>query len=429
MTVESIASLWAATASTPQPACPVLTEDLEADVAVIGGGFAGLSTALHLSEAGAAVCLLEAQEIGNGASGRNGGQLNPGVKLGLEALAQRFGEAGRGLFNLGEEAVDFVAELIARHSLRCNFIRPGVLRLAHSTGALGTLKEAHSALRHRGIATEMLSARDVEIIAGTRRYVGGMLDPRGGNLHPLELARELARVAMAAGARLYSRSRAIALEQVGDRWKVRCAEGSVLARKVVIATNGYTDGLVPGLARSLLPVNSFQVATEPIGPEIDEAILPQRHAVYDSRRLLLYFRKSPDGRVMLGGRASFSSERAGSRITSDYSMLERVLRELFPQLEGIGIAHRWTGLVCITPDFLPHYHEPAPNVHIALGFNGRGVALSIRTGKWLANTLLGRPDSGGIPRTKITPIPFHAWRAPALNLIMQWNSFMDRIGR
>lgn len=424
-----ISNLWAATARVAQPDCPILTEDLEADVAVIGGGFTGLSTALHLSESGVDVCLVEAEEIGHGASGRNGGQLNPGIKLGLDALLQRFGEAGRGLFNLGEEAVDFVADLVSRHCLRCNFVRPGLIRLAHSPTAMTALVEVHDLLRARGIAAEVLTARDVELLTGTRRYIGGLLDPRGGSLHPLEFARELALVAIKAGARLYSKTKAIALEQQGGRWVVRCTGGSVRAEKVIIATNGYTDGLVPNLARSVLPVNSFQIATEPIGEDLNRLILPQGHAVYDSRRLLLYFRKSPDGRVMLGGRASFSSRGTGVRSAADYAILERVLRELFPPLEEIGISHRWTGLVCITPDFLPHYHEPAPGIHIVLGFNGRGVALATRTGAWLANTLLGRQDSGGIPKTEIKPIPFHGWRSPVLNALMKWNSYMDWLGR
>jgi glycine/D-amino acid oxidase-like deaminating enzyme len=256
-----------------------------------------------------------------------------------------------------------------------------------------------------------------------------MIDPRGGNLHPLDLARELARAATESGARIFVRSPARSLRHEGGRWVVECGGGTIRARDVVVTTNAYTDGLVAGLAQSILPVNSFQIATEPIGAALDREILPQLQAVYDSRRLVLYFRKTHDGRVMLGGRASFSSADHDHARAADYDVLVDVLRGIFPQLKDVRAAYRWTGLVCITPDFLPHYHAPQPGLHVALGFNGRGVAMANRTGAWLARKLLGQPDSGEIPPTDIHPIPMHAWRAPALHAAMQWNRFMDFVGR
>jgi sarcosine oxidase len=422
-------SVWSATAAIRAPACEPLEEDAQADVAIVGGGFCGLSSALHLAEMGVKVRLMEAHSIGFGASGRNGGQANPGVKLGEEALAARFGEAGRGLFRLGEEAVDFLADLVARKGLECRFRKPGVIRLAHSEAALRATQEACEALRKRGIAADLLSAREAAEMVGTRHYSGGMIDPRGGNLHPLDLARELARAAGEAGARIHADSPVTGLSQVGDRWKVSTAQGGVTADQVLIATNGYTDGLVPFLARSLLPVNSFQIATEPIDPAVCEDILPGGQAAYDSRRLILYFRKTADRRVILGGRASFSTSRDDRRSAGDYDVLVQVLHQLFPRLTRTRIAHRWTGLVCITPDFLPRYHAPAPGLHVALGFNGRGVAMATRTGAWLARKLTGREDTGEIPATPIRPIPFHAVREPFLDLAMRWNHLMDRLGR
>lgn len=427
--VRQSTSLWAATAGRPAVSYGRLEGQAEADVAVVGGGFCGLSTALHLAEAGVSVRLLEAHAIGYGASGRNGGQANPGLKLGEADLAARFGEAGRGLFRLGEEAVDFLGELIQRKNLACQFRRPGVIRLAHSETAKQAMTDACAALVKRGIQARLLSAADVDGMVGTRRYQGGLLDPRGGNLHPLDLARELARVATEAGARLHAESRALSLARVGDRWEVATEHGRVLAHQVVVATNAHSDGLVPGLAASVLPVNSFQVATEPLDRASGDAILPGGQAVYDSRRLVLYFRKTPGGQVLLGGRASFSSSADDTRRAADYDVLTGVLHGIFPSLRGVAIAHRWTGLVCLTPDFLPHYHAPAPGLHIALGFNGRGVAMSNRTGAWLARKVTGRDDTGEIPATDIARIPFHAARGPVLNAIMHWNHWLDRIGR
>jgi sarcosine oxidase len=215
---------------------------------------------------------------------------------------------------------------------------------------------------------------------------------------------------------------------VQDQWEVSTESGRVLADQVVIATNAYSDGLVPGLATSVLPVNSFQIATQPVTGAAGGEILPGGQAVYDSRRLILYFRKTPDSHILLGGRASFSSSRDDKRQAADYDVLARVLHNLFPGLRTVPITYRWTGSVCITPDFLPYYHVPKPNLHIALGFNGRGVAMATRTGAWLARKLTGYDDTGGIPATGIGRIPFHAFRSPVLDAVMRWNHWLDRLG-
>lgn len=429
MSRGNFTSIWSATANVPATTYDRLNDQVEADVAIIGGGYCGLSTALHLAEAGVSVCLLEAETIGFGASGRNGGHANPGFKFGQDILTKKYGDAGRGMFRMGEEAVDFLADLIARKNLNCRFRRPGVIRLAHSPYALQAAKEAYQGLVDRGIPARFLSADEASELVGSRRYLGGLIDPRAGNLHPLDLSRELARAAAEAGVRVYTNSRVTALTPKGDRWQVTTPSGHVLANQVVVATNAYTEQLIPGLAASVVPVNSFQVATEPVDGPVGDAILPGGHAVYDSRRLVLYFRKTPEGRVMVGGRASFSGSANDQRDAGDYSVLERVVSDIFPSLKGVPIVYRWTGLVCITPDFLPHYHVPAPGLHVALGFNGRGVAMANRVGAWLANTLTGREDTGGIPETPISPIPFHAFRRPALDVYMRWNAWMDKLGR
>ena len=420
-------SLWSATASVRRVSYPILDTDLRADVAIVGGGYMGLSSALHLAEAGRSVVVLEAEDIGYGASGRNGGQANPGLRVTEAQLVQRFGERGRGLFRLGEEATDFLADLVHRKGLSCSFVRPGLIRLAHSDKALAGLEAFHKGATARGIATRMLSRDETSEMVGHVRYVGGLFDPRGGSVHPLDLAREIARVACDAGTRIFTRSQVTALVPGGGGWVAHSQRGAVTARQVIVATNGYSDGLVSGLARSLLPVNSFQIATAPLCSAAARRILPGGHAAYDSRRLVLYFRKSPDGRVILGGRASFSSARAHGS-AGDYRVLERVVRGIFPALAVVPITHRWTGLVCLTPDSMPHYHVPAPGLHVVVGFNGRGVALAHRAGAWMARKLTGAIDSGGIPETPVSPIPLHAFRAPAANAVMRWHYAMDWLG-
>jgi sarcosine oxidase len=421
-------SLWIASASQPRFEAPPLEGERLAELAIIGGGFTGLSAALHAAELGCEVVVLEAETIGFGASGRNGGQVNPGVKWDEAALAARFGTAGRALFRLGQEAPDFLADLVARKGLNCRFERRGLIRLAHNPRALAAVRDAGAALRKAGIAVEDLDAGAVAARVGTARYLGGLYDPRGGSVHPFELAQQLARAAAAAGAAIHAGSPALSLQRQGDRWRVATARGTVLAKKLLVATNAYSDALIPGLAQTLLPVNSFQIATAPLGALADE-ILPGGETVYDSRRLVLYFRKSPDGRLMLGGRASFSSSRNASGRVADYSVLHAVLRGIFPAVGDLAIDYRWTGLVGITLDHLPHYHALADDLHILVGYNGRGVALANRAGAWLGRKLAGRPEDLVLPAVPIRPFPLHAWRETVLNLGMQWNRLLDLVGR
>ncbi|MDR0809005.1 MAG: FAD-binding oxidoreductase, partial [Gemmobacter sp.] len=374
--------------------------------------------------------LLEAGDIGYGASGRNGGQVNPGLKHGLSALKAKFGsEAGAAFWRMGQEAPDFLVGLIRRLNLDCGLEENGLIRLAHNRVAARKMWEAADELEGQGLAIRRFPDRDaVAAVTGTSRYLGGFTDPRGRAVRPQDLASELARAAARAGAMLHPQSPVTRLQPSGSGWRVLTARDEVLAREVIVATNGYTGGLVPDLARSLLPVNSFQIATGRLDPGLSAQILPGRQTVYDSRRLILYFRKTSDDRVVLGGRASFSSARGTGGRVPDYSALKRVLHGIFPQLEGVAVEMRWAGLVCITRDFLPHYHQPSPGLHVVLGYNGRGVALANRAGAWIARHLSGVADSVAMPPVPITPVPFHRWREPLLNLAMKGQHLMDLAG-
>lgn len=422
-----MASLWAASAAAPAFSAPSLQDKRKVELAIIGGGFTGLSAALHAAELGCSVALLEAATIGYGASGRNGGQVNPGIKLDEQGMVARFGDSGRNLYRLGQEAPDYLADLVARKNLHCSFARKGLIRLAHNARALSVVRDAATAMRKAGIAVEDLDAAQVQQRVGTARYPGGLIDPRGASVHPLDLACELARAGREVGAAIFEHSPVVSLQRQAGLWHLATSNGAVIARRVLVATNAYTDALVPGLAQTLLPVNSFQIATAPLG-QLASHIIPGEQTVYDSRRLILYFRKSPDGRLMLGGRASFSSSRNASDKVADYSVLENVLHGIFPQLADLPIAYRWTGLVGVTADHLPHYHALPDDLHVMLGYNGRGVALSNRLGAWIGRKLAGKPESLEIPSVPIRPFPFHPWRETVLNLGMQWNRLLDVFG-
>lgn len=420
-------SLWNATSHVPASVFGPPDTALTVDVAIVGGGYTGLCAALHLAEAGRDVCVLEGTEIGYGASGRNGGQVLAGLKLGETELTARFGEPGRRLFEMAEGAPDFVALLLARKSMRCRFERSGALRLPHNEAARKRVFAAALDMQRRGVDVRWLDAAETARAVGSSSYPGALLDTRAGSIHPLEYVRELARVTQEAGARIHTRTPALKLEQTGGEWIVHTPAAPVRAKTVLVATNGYSDGLIPGLARTLLPVNSFQVATAPLDAGHLAHLMIGNPCAYETRRMAIYFRKSFDGRFVFGGRASFSSREAGAP-AADYSVMIREMHARFPSLREVPVEHRWTGLVCITPDFIPHYHEPAPNLKVLLGFNGRGVALATRAGAWVAHRIAGLHDEGDMPVTPIRPIPFHGLRAPALNLAMQYYRLLDAFG-
>ena len=419
------ASLWAATAP-PGPPLERFARSLSTEVAVIGAGYTGLSTALHLASAGVECAVIDRHEPGWGASGRNGGQVLSGLRLQRVELRRIFGpEISDRAYETVETAADFLFGLVERHGIDCDLVKGGSIRLAHTERGMALLRQNHAVLVSEGVRSRLLDADAVAREVGTRAYVGGRFDPRSGTLHPLKYARGLASAALGAGATLYRDSPATALRRDGGRWRVTTEAGEILASKVVIATNGYTDHLWPGLAETVLPLNSFQVATAPLTQAQQAAILPGGACFSDTRRLILYAQRTRDHRLVLGGRASFTlADRA-----ADYDVLRRVLTGLFPQLRDTPIEYRWVGRLALTRDFLPHLHAPAPGLLIAVGFNGKGVAMTTLMGKILADHIRAPAEPPAYPVTDVRPIPFHAFRQPALHLAMYYQTLMDRLGR
>jgi len=418
-------SLWAATAP-PGPSLERLKGSITTEVGVVGAGYTGLSTALHLASAGIECAVIDRHEPGWGASGRNGGQVLAGLRPQRAELRRVFGPArGDRTYEMVETAADFLFALVECHGIDCDLVKGGSIRLAHTERDMALLRESHATLVSEGVASRLLDAEAVAREVGTRAYIGGRFDPRSGTLHPLKYARGLARAALSAGAVLYRDSPATAIGRDGTRWRVATDGGEIVASKVVIATNGYTDRLWPGLAETMLPLNSFQVATAPLADAERETILPGGACFSDTRRLILYAQRTRDHRLVLGGRASFTlAERA-----ADYDVLRRVLTGLFPQLRDTPIDYRWVGRVALTRDFLPHLHTPAPGLMIAVGFNGKGVAMTTLMGKILADQLSAPTEPPAYPVADIKQIPFHALRQPALHLAMYYQTLMDRLGR
>ena len=416
-------SLWAATAP-PAPPTPALDAPARADVCIVGGGYCGLSAALHLAQAGADVVLLEAREPGWGGSGRNGGQVIPGLKCDPSELVARFGpDRGRALVDFAGRTADAVFDLIDRHAMDVPRRRAGWIQGAHTEAGLREAERRAAQWAGLGIATQTLNRSDVAAKLGASAYLGGWVDPRGGAINPLAFARGLAREAIGAGARIHGLSAAIKLERNGARWRVVTDRGvGVDAGRVLVAANAYADDLVPGLRKTVIAVNSFQIATQPLSDEVRQTILPEGHVASDTRKLLLYFRLDGEGRLLMGGRGRFGEP---SR-PSDWAHLERVLGKLFPQAKSAPIAFRWGGRVAVTRDFLPHLHEPAPGLVVDIGCMGRGVGLQTLMGKALAAYLgSGRSADLPLPITPIKPIPIHALNRLYLAAIMAWYRMTD----
>jgi glycine/D-amino acid oxidase-like deaminating enzyme len=417
-------SLWAATAP-PAPDTPKLEGEARTDAVIVGGGFTGLSAALHLAETGAKVILLEAAEPGWGASGRNGGQVIAGFKYDPGELAAKFGPvAGVRLAEFADGTADLVFGLIERYKISCTAARTGWIQAAHCAKARRTLENRAGHWQRLGAPVEVLDAKAVAAATGTEIYSGAMLDRRGGVLQPLAYARGLAKAAQAVGAQIHGESPARRIVPDGKSWRVESSQGAVIANQVLLCTNAYTDALWPGLARSVIPAFSYQIATVPLGDNLRAGILPKGEGVSDTRRLLRYFRLDPQGRLILGGRGRFKE----TEEPAFYRGIANELRGLFPRLETVDLEFHWSGQVALTLDHMPHLHELAPGVTAALGYNGRGVAMATAVGKLLAERVQGRPLADlPLPASPLKPVPFHGLRQPALAAAVTWKRALDRI--
>ena len=418
-------SLYADTAP-PPVATPALDADRNVSVAIIGGGFAGLSTALHLAEQGTGAIVLEAREPGWGASGNNGGQLNPGLKLDPDAVEATFGaDLGRRMIAFAYNTPVFTFELIRRLGIACEARQNGTLRAAcHESHAAAVETTAQQCIR-RGMPVTILDRNALREVTGTDRYARAMFDPRGGDVQPLSYARGLARAALARGAAIHGQTPAMSLRREGGRWRIETPRAAVRAEKVLIATNGFTGDLWPGLSRTIVPLFSSIAATEPLPEEIARQVMPTRSVLYESGHITVYYRLDASNRLLMGGRGPMHWIRDPSAV----AYLMRYAPKLWPALEGIKWTHGWNSRLATTTDHYPHVHEPAAGVLIYLGCNGRGVALASAMGQQLARRLTGGETAAiDLPITGIKPIRFHALWPLAVKSVVLYGRIRDRLG-
>lgn len=417
-------SYYAATAA-PFAPCPALAGEVEADLVVVGGGCTGLSAALHAAKAGLKVVLLEGGRIGWGASGRNGGQMIPGLRKGaLELVAMYGAERAKALFDLSLEARSLVVDLIAEHAIDCDLRLTG-----HLLAAVKPSDQRHFAAEVACLNDVMAYPHAELLDAAAARgqvdspYQGGLLDRMGGHFHTLNFTLGLARAAQAAGVVLHEQSTAIGLEQGGGRVRITTEGGAVGARCAVLAGDALLSGLMGRVNGRIMPVANYVVATEPLADA--EALIPTDVAVSDSRFVVNYYRRTVDGRILFGG---------GERYTPDpprdmAGFVRPYLEAVFPSLSRAKIDYAWGGLVSVTASRLPHVGREG-EVLFAHGYSGMGAILSTLAGKLLAEEIGGRGERFDL-FASIEPPAFPggtALRGPLYVLGMLWYALRDRIG-
>ena len=419
-------TLYAATV--PQRFHAPLGGAARADVCVVGGGFTGLSAALHLAEAGRSVVLLEAQRIGWGASGRNGGQVHSGQRRDQIWLEKTVGrDDAAKLWELSEAAKDLVRARIARHAIACEWT-DGLIGAAHTSEALDDERHMvdHMASTYGVTALSMLDRTEIEAAVGSRRFVGGFRDASAGHLNPLALAVGLGSAATLAGARIHEGSEVVGIEAGTDgRRIVRTAAGSVDADQVVLAGNGYLQDIAPGVEARVLPINNYVVATAPLSQERLQRLIPGGECVADTRFVVRYWRPTQDGRLVFGGGESYTR-----RLRDDVAGLVRpYLAEIYPDLADVPIDYAWGGTLAVTRHRMPFVRRVAPGLYAGCGYSGQGVATATFAGKILADAING--DTGTLDVFARLPVPAFPGgtllRTPLLVLAMTWFALRDRM--
>ncbi len=396
-----------------------------ADVVVVGSGFTGLSAARCLALVGREVVVVERMEIGGGASARNGGIVHPTLGVSARQLIDRFGEeAARRLYHIVLDGFRFLADLIEDERIDCHFHPRGAFEAAVKPSHLEGMRDRQRTLAQTfGHETEVIGPQDRAAYVGSDRYCGGWLDPTGATVHPARLTRGLALAAQSAGAQLCAHTPALAIEPQDGGYVIGTPGGRIRAGQVILATNGYTDDLVPGLRRRIIPIRTTAVATEPMPEALIQDLFPGRHCYWDSFRLFHYYQVTEDRRLVFGGIGSLISP----SVKRDAQALHARMARIFPPLQRIKIEYAWDGMIGLTFDRMPHLGR-MEGIHYSLGYNGDGVLLGCYLGSQIAGLL-----DGDVTEIPLQEVPFpeaffyrrRPWFAPWARTFY---GLLDRLG-
>jgi gamma-glutamylputrescine oxidase len=378
-------SYYAATVEPPPRHAP-LQGDVECDVAIVGGGLAGLSAAIELADRGLSVALLEARQVGAGASGRNGGQAIAGLACDQATIEAQLGpDAARMVWHTTLEALHLIQERCARFGIACEW-QSGYLSLAVNARKGRALRTWFEQMqRQYDYEATWIESAELPRWIDSPRFHSGLHDPRSGHLHPLKYTLGLARAAAGLGVRIFEDTPALAITP-GRTVRLRTPQGELRASHALLAGNVYLQGLAPSLAERIMPVGTYIVASEPLDPDLLQRLIPSRSAVCDTNFVLDYFRPTADHRMLYGGRVSYSTTTPANLAAS----MQRRMAQTFPQLAGARIAHAWGGFVDITMNRAPDFGRLADNIYYLQGFSGHGLALTGLAGRLAAEAIAGQ---------------------------------------
>ena len=416
---------WYAASANPLEEFAPAKGSLKFDIAIIGAGFSGLSSALHLSQLGYRVCVLDAHRVGWGASGRNGGQVGSGMRIGQDELEDLVGfDRAKQAFDIGVEAADLVRNLIKQHKIECSY-KDGTIEALHrkryDKETLEYVEMMHEKYDYHSLS--YLTPQEMSGKVGSPNYSAGALDTKCGHLHPLNYARGLAKAAIKAGAEVFEMSRVTSVEG-GAVCKVKTQDAEITAEKTILAANGYLGGLDGHVADCVMPINNFILATEPLNDEVCKSLIRDGEAVYDSRFVVNYFRLSEDNRMLFGGGENYSYN-FPSDITKT---VRKPMLQVFPQLKDARVDYAWGGTLAITYKRLPHFEWRDDGIINISGYSGSGVHMATMAGKIVAEAVNGQMARFDIISQLPTPkFPGGAaLRWPLLPLALTWYAMRDR---
>jgi gamma-glutamylputrescine oxidase len=422
--------MWEATAGEGKKR-PMLQGDHHCDVVIIGGGFSGLSTAYHLQKKGHKTIVLEKDTVGYGASGRNGGELLTGYHGTMESFAQKKGfETAKRMWELSLDSIDLVESIAKENDIQCDLVRQGDMRPAYKVSHLDRFKRDQEYLAEKFNFHEIsiIDKDEMQSELDTDFYHGARINERGAHFHPLKFALGLADAVETLGGVIYEHSEAVQIKRdAKGKAAVLTTHGRVIADEVVAVTNAYAGDLNKTLKKSVIPVDSIMIATEPLTKELMESLIPKNRAVSDSKNLLYYFRRTADHRMAFGGSGRAVGKSAQRKL---FDKLREGMITVFPQLKDARIEYRWGGKVGFTQDFLPYIGRLEDGTHFAFGYCGKGAAMAVMAGKVLAETIC-HPDQVNNPLKKenLRPIPFHSQHAKAVGLMKFYMAFQDKFGK